>query len=307
MITIRASNASLICTDILRHLTNDTSSARWEEVSPRDMPIRELRNVRMVLTDPTRCAAWMPKRQLNYPFMFGEFFWMWCGENSVDMISYYCKEIARFSDDGKIFFGAYGPRWVDALPSIIDLLEHDVHSRQAVVQIWRPEVYEMGFSTKDVPCTLAMQYLIRRGLLEASIIMRSSDSWLGLPYDLFNFAMLQRCVARSLNRQPGPMTLFVVSSHLYERDLERAREVEAASDSLEHATYVETLVRVPDPPTFDDSAMPNFEARLRTGTATNEEAEMMRQSPHWPFLSMLNYRRHGESALVHESVRGLLT
>lgn len=307
MITIKESNASLICLSALSHLLGSSSSTGWDEVAPRSMPIRELRNVRVVLSDPTRCATWLPMRHLNYPFMFGEFFWMWCGENSVDIISYYCKEIARFSDDGKTFFGAYGPRWAEALPSIMHLLKRDPCSRQAVVQVWRPEVYQMDFTTKDVPCTISMQYLIRRGLLEATVVMRSSDAWLGLPYDLFNFAMLQRCVALSLGRKAGPLTLFITSSHLYERDLIRAREVEVASDNLDHETYTSTLVSVPNPPPFDEETLPNYESMLRMGRATPGDIEMMMHSMNWPLLSMLDYRRHNDKLLVDPSVRGLLT
>jgi thymidylate synthase len=54
--------------------------------------------------------------------------------------------------------------------------------------------------------------------------MRSSDVWLGVPYDVFNFSMLAHLVCGLLNEhrkfdnavKPGQLFLTAASSHLYE-------------------------------------------------------------------------------------------
>jgi thymidylate synthase len=56
--------------------------------------------------------------------------------------------------------------------------------------------------------------------------MRSSDIWLGLPYDVFNFSMLSHLVCAKFNSKvmvnsqikPGVLHLTAASSHLYEEN-----------------------------------------------------------------------------------------
>lgn len=234
-VCIRASSATELLRKVTAALVTDDGS--WERSSPRGMPIREFRHCWYRLEDVSRCAAWLPGRKLNYAFMVAEFLWIFCGRDDLEMIGTYCKEIHKFSDDGKTFFGAYGPRWRGQIEDVVENLRRDPDSRQGVVSIWRPEALSTRFFeenaasdhltryTKDVPCTLSMQYLLRNGKLEAGVVMRSSDAWLGLPYDIFNFSMLMRAVASELKVEAGSLTMYLGSSHLYERNLEQARKV----------------------------------------------------------------------------------
>jgi thymidylate synthase len=56
--------------------------------------------------------------------------------------------------------------------------------------------------------------------------MRSSDAWLGLPYDIFNFSMITAKVACMYNKlqadkiRLGDLYLTMASSHLYEQNIE---------------------------------------------------------------------------------------
>ena len=165
-------------------------------------------------------------RKLSYGFMAAEAWWILHGDDRVDGIAPFNKHISQFSDDGKIFFGAYGPKIVDQLPYVVNTLQSDRDSRQAVISIWR----EKPPTTKDVPCTLSMTFMIRRGCLNEHVFMRSSDVWLGVPYDLFNFAMIGYRVIQLVDPtlEPGRVFLTAASSHLYARDTEKIEEVLSA-------------------------------------------------------------------------------
>jgi hypothetical protein len=78
---------------------------------------------------------------------------------------------------------------------------------------------------KDSPCTIALTFRIRDERLLLSVVMRSSDVWLGLPFDVFQFRQLQRTVAHLLNRDIGEYCHHSISMHLYEKDLDRARSL----------------------------------------------------------------------------------
>jgi len=158
----------------------------------------------------------LPERHLSNRFAAAEAAWVMSGDNRVSSIQPFNSRVAQFSDDGSRFFGAYGPRVVDQLPHVLGALERDHYTRQAVLTIWRPSPP----ATKDVPCTVAVQWLYRDGRLHCLDYMRSSDAWLGVPYDLFTFAMLTAGVAlelrrRGLNVQLGNLYLTAGSRHLY--------------------------------------------------------------------------------------------
>lgn len=169
-----------------------------------------------------------PLRKLNYKFMAAEAYWILSGDDTVAGIEPYNKNIAQFSDDGETFFGAYGPRIREQLDWVIWKLCDDQDTRQAGLTIWR----ERPPKSKDIPCTVAIWFQIRDGRVNAHVFMRSSDVWLGLPYDVFNFSMLGCLVTAKLNElrynmelSPGRVYVTAASSHLYERDQVKARDI----------------------------------------------------------------------------------
>lgn len=167
------------------------------------------------------------ERNLGYKFLFAEAWWILSGRNDVKSIKPYSKVISNFSDDGVFFRGAYGPMVVEQLSYVIEKLAKDHSTRQAVMTIWRPNPP----ATKDFPCTVSVQWLIRDGKIHCLDSMRSSDIWLGVPYDVFNFTMLTTLIALYLNHHHGTSLelgnfyFHANSGHLYDRNIERAREV----------------------------------------------------------------------------------
>lgn len=193
-------------------------------VSPRGNLTKEILQ-RTMIVDMRKPVLTSPARKLSYQFMAAEAFWILSGDNRVETISPYNQRIKDFSDDGIFFFGAYGPRIKSQLSYVIDKLVEDQSSRQAGLTIWR----ENPPPTKDVPCTVSIFFSIRESLLNVHVFMRSSDVWLGVPYDVFNFSMLGHMVCcllslRDIFVSPGEVFLTAASSHLYERDWVNARK-----------------------------------------------------------------------------------
>lgn len=217
-VIIEASEATELWTQLLGMLFYHENVAL---TSPRGEPTRELLNVTLCLRDARRCAINLPIRKLNYHFMVAEWVWIALGYEDLQSISHYNPAISRFSDDGKTFFGAYGPRWTSQLEYVVRKLREDRDTRQAVCTIWRPNPP----GTRDVPCTIAMQYLIRKDRLHAIVTMRSSDAWLGVPYDVFNFSMLANIVAGEVGIPLGEVRIQLGSSHMYERNADAAMAI----------------------------------------------------------------------------------
>lgn len=202
-------------------------------------------------------------RRLGYRYLPAEAAHILGGDNRVEPLARYSKLVRYFSDDGVTFFGAYGPKVVDQLGYVVETLARDPTSRQAVLTIWR----EKPPVTRDVPCTLALQFLVRGARLHVLATMRSSDLWLGWPYDVHTFAtiglyVLQRlreggALVNGANRamavneepksvegqafryptlEPGTLYLTVGSQHLYDRHREAAET--ARTDLTPRFDYV---------------------------------------------------------------------
>jgi len=194
---------------------------RGVDVSPRGIPTLELPQY-TVKVDMRYPVLTIKERKLNHRFMAAEAFWILSGDDTVTGIAPWNKRIAEFSDDGQTFFGAYGPKVVGQLDYVVNKLITDPDSRQAGLTIWR----ENPPTTKDVPCTVAIFASIRKNKLNIHVFMRSSDVWLGLPYDVFNFSMLGHLICARLNDpviEPGRLYLTAASSHLYETNFDAAR------------------------------------------------------------------------------------
>lgn len=187
-------------------------------VSPRGRATREILGARLRLEDPDHNIPFIQARKLNFHFMVAEWLWIMTGQHELEMIAPYNGQISHFSDDGIAMSGAYGPRFVNQLPYVLDKLRSDRDSRQAVISIWQPNPRP----SKDIPCTVSLQYLLRDDQLHAITYMRSNDLWLGFPYDLFTFTQLQRYIAMLLDVQVGRYHHHVGSLHLYEEHLVKA-------------------------------------------------------------------------------------
>lgn len=193
-------------------------------VAPRGKPTRELLH-RTDVIDLRRPVVLNPGRSLSYRFMAAEAYWIISGANQLDWLTPYNQRMADYSDDGVTLYGAYGPPIDQQMEHVVESLTSDAESRQAVLTIWRPNPAK----TKDVPCTVAMAFMLRGGRLNAHVFMRSNDVWLGWPYDVFSFSMVAHLVCCRLNArrnedglsmtaplEPGLLYLTAASSHLYE-------------------------------------------------------------------------------------------
>ena len=74
-----------------------------------------------------------------------------------------------------------------------------------------------------MPCTCALQFLVRKGKLDLIVYMRSNDVIKGLTHDIFCFTMLQEIAARRLSVELGTYRHCVGSLHLYLSDGEIAQ------------------------------------------------------------------------------------
>lgn len=131
------------------------------------------------------------------------------------------KRVAPNADHSLFTYSmAYGPRISYAAPMIINALKTDPNTRQAVLFIGKPE----DGPTKDLPCTTAIQFLVRNHMLHAVVSMRSWDLCRGLPYDLMMFSGLLEVFARCLDIPTGNVVVQAGSAHVYMDQMDKTPE-----------------------------------------------------------------------------------
>lgn len=196
-------------------------------VSPRGLPTREVQGLTIKLTDPRQCLVTGVNRKANPAIAAAEALQLVAGVSVPDLMVKIAPNFAKFLDGGA-FYGAYGPRLRSQLPQICKILRNDPSSRRAIAQIWRSDdLFVEG--SNDYPCTMGFTFHIRDNELDMHTHMRSNDVWWGYTYDVTQFCFLQMTMAKMLGVGIGVYYHHADSFHIYERDIDAARELQLGS------------------------------------------------------------------------------
>jgi thymidylate synthase len=197
-------------------------------IGSRAGDVREIDDFVFTLTPEAMDLPLGVGRKINTNLAAAEAIQLCAGVGLPTLTEAVAKNVADYvrDPDGTVH-GNYGGRVSAQIADVVEKLDADPSSRQAIIQIWDKYVdspYRQPMP-KDIPCTLTLTFRIRDERLLLSVVMRSSDVWLGLPFDVFQFRQLQRTIAHILGYDIGEYCHHSVSMHLYEKDLERARSL----------------------------------------------------------------------------------
>ena len=129
--------------------------------------------------------------------------------------------------DGDKFDYTYSERinYCHQLDNAIAALKDDIHSRRAMIMIFRPEdtLESSGFSTR-IPCSIDYQFLIRNNKLIVIYSIRSNDYFKHFAIDIWLANALQEYMVEQLkdvypNLKVGSLNYYCGSFHAYNEDL----------------------------------------------------------------------------------------
>lgn len=180
---------------------------------------KELLNAVVIVEEPSLSNMLFYDRPLSMKYALAELEWYWTGNNSCEAIGKHAKKWLSISDDGKTSNSAYGyilfkKYHKNQLEEVIDVLRKDRTSRRAVLNISDPAIDRLH--TKDMQCTVALQFFIRNNRLHTTVYMRSNDVYYGLPYDYIFFVSITQYIAKRLNVELGEYVHHAASLHLYD-------------------------------------------------------------------------------------------
>jgi thymidylate synthase len=279
------------------------------ESAPRSMKVKEVLACTLVLDNP-RARLLLPstRKDVTYGFGVGEFLWYWTGKQDLETMLYYNKRMKDFSDDGKTLNSAYGFRMKSRFPisGIPDEAQwtmckaellRDNDSRRALILINEKDDQVIAHfkGTKDVPCTLSLQFFIRENKLHLHAHMRSNDVYWGLTYDLFSFTLMQEMMMLELraagmkNLELGNYYHTAGSLHIYERHFAEASQL---SERVFNVYTKPEVIAPMEPVSLDEMGrLVEYEEALRTGKAKPDGSAGFTGGVRWMAEQLEHHRR----------------
>ncbi len=109
---------------------------------------------------------------------------------------------------------------VDQLSEVAAQILTDPDSRRLVVNSWNvADIPNM----KLPPCHMLYQFSVNDGRLSCSMYQRSCDLFLGLPFNIASYALLDMMMAQVTQLEPGELVISLGDAHIYSNHVEQVR------------------------------------------------------------------------------------
>ena len=119
---------------------------------------------------------------------------------------------------------------IDQIKYIIEELSKPNNSRRAVLSAWNPlQLNEMALP----PCHMTYTFYKNNKGLSCMMNMRSSDLFLGLPFNIASTAFLTCIIAKVLHIEPRDVSIIITDAHIYEEHKDAVHQ-QLNNDIQEH-------------------------------------------------------------------------
>jgi thymidylate synthase len=136
---------------------------------------------------------------------------------------------------GKVYNKEGHSRGIDQIKYVIEELLKDNNSRRAILTAWNPlQLDEMALP----PCHMLYSFYKDDDGLSCLMTMRSSDLFLGLPFNIASTAILTHIIAKVLHIKPDKISISICDSHIYEE------HINSVNTQLEREIYELPQLRI---------------------------------------------------------------
>lgn len=172
-------------------------------------------------------------KKMPFSLLLHELFWFISGSSQVDYlhqhkIHYWDGFLHEGSSDLGRVYGVQWRHWkrpdgseFDQLQWAIDEIKNNPNSKAIIVSAWNAgELTEMRLP----PCHTMFQFDVTKGKLRLELYQRSSDVFLGLPFNIAQYTMLLMMVAHLTGLEARELIISIGNAHLYNNHLDVAKE-----------------------------------------------------------------------------------
>lgn len=167
-------------------------------------------------------------KKLHLKSIVHELLWFLSGETNIR----YLKENGvsiwdEWADENGDLGPVYGHQWrhwptpqgeVDQIAKLIEMIRKSPDSRRLIVSAWNPaEVDQMALP----PCHTLWQVRIAGGKLHLQLYQRSADMFLGVPFNIASYALLQVMLAHVTGYEPGDFVHSIGDAHIYSNHMDQ--------------------------------------------------------------------------------------
>ena len=170
-------------------------------------------------------------KKLHLRSIVHELLWFLSGDTNIA----YLKENGvriwdEWADENGDLGPVYGHQWrswptpdggtIDQISRLIEQIRENPDSRRLIVSAWNvAEVENMALP----PCHSLFQFYVAEGRLSCQLYQRSADVFLGVPFNIASYALLNMMVAQVCDLEPGEFVHTFGDAHLYSNHFEQAR------------------------------------------------------------------------------------
>ncbi len=171
-------------------------------------------------------------KKMPFNLLLHELFWFVSGSSNIQYLhDHKIRYWDGFADKNLNLGPVYGVQWrhwknpaggeIDQLQWAIEEIKNNPHSKATIVSAWNPaDLEEMRLP----PCHTMFQFDVTKGKLRLQLYQRSSDVFLGLPFNIAQYALLLMMVAHLTGLEARELVISIGSAHLYKNQIEPAKE-----------------------------------------------------------------------------------
>ena len=152
-----------------------------------------------------------------------------CGKPYYTKIGF--EEAIKLDEDFAAKFGGLGPvygqQWrnwsgIDQLVQCIDQIKNDPSSRRILIEGWNvSQIEKMAIP----PCHKTYQFTCFDDKLSLSVIQRSCDMFLGVPFNLCNAGLMLALMAKATNKTADKLHWHGINCHIYSNHVEQCEQL----------------------------------------------------------------------------------
>ncbi|MFC4927916.1 MULTISPECIES: thymidylate synthase [Delftia] len=181
-------------------------------------------------------------KKLHFKSIANELIWFLSGNTNIAWLNEHGVSIwdEWATPDGELG-PVYGKQWtawptkgggtINQIDYVVNTLKTNPNSRRILFHGWNPE-YLPDESKSPVqnaenglmalpPCHLLYQFYVANGKLSSQLYIRSSDSFLGLPYNIASLALLTHMLAQQCDLIPHEIVVSIGDLHAYANHMEQ--------------------------------------------------------------------------------------
>lgn len=170
-------------------------------------------------------------KKLHVKSIIHELLWFLAGDTNIKYLNDHGVRIwDEWADENGDLGPVYGRQWrswpapdggaIDQMAKVVEMIRRSPDSRRLIVSAWNPaDVDKMALP----PCHCLFQFYVAKGRLSCQLYQRSTDTFLGLPFNIASYALLTLMVAQVTGLKPGEFIHTSGDTHLYLNHIEQAR------------------------------------------------------------------------------------